>query len=136
MNKWIYGAVLMATISGVPALADEPAKPATAEVLKPPKEAQDYFDLMIGAIEDKNYEGFLAPIDESSRAFMSKFMFDRAVEMYGPHLTAGYEAKYLEQAKKPDSTTYLWKLTFKDKSSDTFAILTLKGNKVAVFFFM
>lgn len=137
MKKWIFGALLCTALMSLPALADEPAKTPVAEVSKAPKEAQDFFDLMTGALQDKNYEGFTAPLDDASRGFMSKALFDKATEMFGTHLAAGYEAKYLDVAKKENgAATYLWKLTFTDKSPDAIAIMSLKGTKVGMFFFL
>jgi hypothetical protein len=118
-----------------PAAAPPPAAAAPAKE-EPPAAVTGYFKMMMGALEDKDYNAFITPLDDNARGMLSKDMFDKVLQTIGPKLASGYDTKYLDSARHDDSMVYLWKLTFKDKPTDFVAVMSTKGNKVMMFFLL
>lgn len=139
MKKLSLCLALLPLLFTKPVFAESPAAappPAAAAPVKeePPAAVTGYFKMMMGALEDKDYNAFVTPLDDNARGVLSKAMFDKVIEMIGPKLAGGYDTKYLDSARHDDSTVYLWKLTFKDKPTDFVAVMSTKGNKVMMFF--
>ncbi len=97
---------------------------------KPDTATSGAFNTLLAAIQMNDYDGALIVMDDTMRASFTKEVFERVKTRYTARLKSGYEAIYLDYLQKKGFRVHLWKLTFKDKSDDVLAELSLKDGKV------
>ena len=97
-----------------------------------PQEDQTFFDQLITAIKQNDYDSFLANATGSLKQ-MTQDQFSAAVQQLSPRFNAGYEASYLGAVKKGTGHLALWRLTFKDVADEAIATLGVRDGKISVF---
>ena len=91
------------------------------------------FKKMIAAIENGDYEAFVADGDPAFKAALTKTAFDSGTSQVLPRLRAGYTPAYLGTLNQGGFMVHLWKLTFKDGKDDVLVSMALKDGKVGGF---
>lgn len=113
-------AVLAAVLVVTSAAAEAPGSP-------------ERFKKMIAAIENADYEAFVADGDPAFKAALTKPAFDGGTTRLLPRLRAGYTPTYLGELNQGGFTVHLWKLAFKDGKDDVLVSMALKDGKVGGF---
>ena len=125
----------MAMISATGALAQNAPAPGMKTKVRPQPEAavRAPFNRMLNAVEDDKFSAFVAPLDRTMRAAMTKNAFEDVVAQLAPRLKKGHSTVYLGQLRQGGFTVHLWKIKFKDGGDDTLAELSWKNRKVGGF---
>lgn len=110
----------------------EQADKATAR--QPDTGTLDSFTVLVRAIGNDNYAGFVAPLDDDMKAALTKPLFESVVALYASRLQKGYESVYLGNLMKKGYKVHLWKLDFNDNEDDVLVEMSRKNNKVSGFF--
>jgi opacity protein-like surface antigen len=97
-----------------------------------PKEDQAFFDQLITAIMQNDYDAFVANSTGSLKQ-MTQDQFSAAVQQLSPRLNSGYEAAYLGAVKKGTGHIALWRLTFKGVADEALASMFVKDGKPGAF---
>jgi hypothetical protein len=97
-----------------------------------PQEDQTFFDQLITAIKQNDYDSFLANATGSLKQ-MTQDQFSAAVQQLSPRLNTGYQATYFGAVKKGTGHVALWRLTFKDVADEALATMVVKDGKISVF---
>jgi len=97
-----------------------------------PQEDQTFFDQLITAIKQNDYDSFLANATGSLKQ-MTQDQFSTAVQQLSPRLNTGYQATYFGAVKKGTGHVALWRLTFKDVADEALATMVVKDGKISVF---
>lgn len=97
-----------------------------------PKEDQAFFDQLITAIMQNDYDAFLANATGSMKQ-MSQDQFSVAVQQLSPRLNSGYQAGYLGAIKKGTGHIALWKLTFTGVADEALVTMAVKDGKISAF---
>ena len=97
-----------------------------------PKEDQAFFDQLITAIMQNDYDAFVANTTGSLKQ-MTQDQFSTAVQQLSPRLNSGYQAEYLGAIKKGTGHGALWRLTFKSVADQALASLFVKDGKPSAF---
>lgn len=98
-----------------------------------PGEANALVQRMMGAIEQKDYQGFIAHADDVFKASLTPAMFDGLCNLFRPRMEGGYALTFLGELVQQGCRVLLWKAQFKDGGDDTLVKLVLKSGKVAGF---
>ena len=113
---------------------DAPVPGQQTTLRRAEKEPQETFDALMVALKDGNHEAFSAPLDDYTKARLTKPAFDLIVSQVSPSLKKGYEVDYLGFLRaKRGYTTHMWKITFKGDDSDILTQFSLKDGKVGGF---
>ncbi|WP_051470255.1 hypothetical protein [Fischerella sp. PCC 9605] len=121
------------------ALAQTKSAPVIAEQVgqtqsnQPEKSVQTAFTNLMAAIEENNYDNFVAAGNAAFKEGITRQMFTRVSAELAPRMKKGYEAVFLGELRQQGYRVYLWKLTFKDGGDDLLAKLSLKDGKVGGF---
>ena len=97
-----------------------------------PKDDQAFFDKLITAIKNDDYDSFVAD-GVGSFQKMTQDQFEAAVTQLSPRLNAGYQATYLGAIKKRDGHVALWCMSFKGIEEEALATLSVKDGKISAF---
>lgn len=97
-----------------------------------PKEDQAFFDQLITAIMQNDYDAFTANATGSLKQ-MTQDQFSAAVQQLSPRLNSGYQAAYLGAIKKGIGHVALWKLTFTGVADEALATMFVKDGKISAF---
>jgi hypothetical protein len=96
---------------------------------------QGTVNTLLTAIATNNYDAFVANATPALKTGITKEEFKRVSTQLSPRLKKGYELQYLGSLKQQGFEVFLWKIIYKDTSSDMLARLVLQGDKVAGFWF-
>jgi hypothetical protein len=96
------------------------------------KEDQAFFDQLITAIKQNDYDSFLTNATGSLKQ-MTQEQFSAAVQQLSPRLNTGHEATYFGAVKKGTGHVALWRLAFKDVADEALATMVVKDGKISVF---
>ncbi len=97
------------------------------------KEDASFSAKLIGAIENADYENFIADGTPDFKA-LSKGQFDAVSAKFADHLKNRSALTYLGDLKQQGFHVTLWKMTFKDGSDDALVTMSVKDGKVGGFF--
>ncbi len=86
------------------------------------------------AIEEGDYQSFIANGDKEFQTALSKAAFDVVVKQVAPREKAGYTATYLTQLSKGRFVVSVWKVHFEDGKEEMLAELSIRDGKVSGFF--
>ncbi|WP_427156987.1 hypothetical protein ACQFX9_16520 [Aliinostoc sp. HNIBRCY26] len=95
--------------------------------------AQKAFTNLIKAIEENNYDQFISQGETAFKAGITKQLFTKVHSQFAPRIKKGYSAAFLGKLNQQGYQVYLWKLTFKDRSDDVLARLSIKDGKIGGF---
>ncbi len=95
--------------------------------------ARPFLDTMLKAIEENDYDSFVADSSAFYKATLTKQIVAGISEQLAPRMRKDYNVTFLTELKQRGQTAYLWKLTFKDGGDDWSAMLWLKDGKVSGF---
>ncbi|MEH2450705.1 hypothetical protein [Nostoc sp.] len=100
---------------------------------QPEQSVQKTFTSLINAVEQNNYTQFISQGNAAFKEGITKQTFIQASGQLAPRLKKGYSAVFLGNLNQQGYQVYLWKLTFKDRSDDVLARLSLKDGKIGGF---
>jgi len=95
--------------------------------------ARPFLDAMLTAIEEDDYDGFVADTSSSFKATLTKETVATINEHLASRMKKGYDVIFLTELQQRGQKAYLWKLTFKDGGEEWTAKLWLKDGKVTGF---
>jgi hypothetical protein len=95
--------------------------------------ARPFLDTMLKAIEENDYDSFVADTSASYKATLTKQIVAGISEQLAPRMKKGYNVTFLTELKQRGQKAYLWKLIFKDGGDDWSAKVWLKDGKVSGF---
>ena len=130
-------ALLLAAILSFAIMAHVLAQPPRAartlapkiEVLDlklPDARVQETLTELLLAIENDDYERFVAGLTIVFRANVDEILFKQMFESIGTRMAPRYSAVYMGELNKPGFKTFIFKLVFNDKRNDV--LLTLSFN--------
>ena len=93
-----------------------------------------HFEQLMDAIEEGDYQSFVANGDKEFQAALSKAAFDVVAAQVAPREKAGYTATYLTQLSKGGFVVSVWKIHFGDGKDEMLAELSIRDGKVGGFF--
>jgi len=96
-------------------------------------EAQLRFDALLRAVEENQYDAFIAPGNPTFQKGITRETFASVSGKVAPLLKAGYEVLYLGQMEKAGHDIYLWRIKYADSGDDTLAHLALREGLVGGF---
>lgn len=95
--------------------------------------ARPFLDKMLTALEENDYESFVADMTGSFKAQTTKQIVAGINEQLGSRMRRGYDVIFLADLKQRGQKAFLWKLIFKDGGDDWSAKVWLKDGKVSGF---
>ncbi len=95
--------------------------------------ADQLFNKMITAIQERDYDSFVADGNPTYKAALSRSGFEEVCGQIGPQLKTEFTSSYLGQLQKQGQLIYLWKLEFESYEDDLLVKLVLKDGLVAGF---
>ena len=122
LGKWIATTFLM--------LLSVIAVSADAAV---PKQAEAKAMTMIKAIQQNQYDRFVAAGTREFKAALSHSQFSGLVSALSGRLSGGYQQEYLTTLQQQGLNVYLWKLGFNDRGDDHLIKLVIQNDQVAGF---
>jgi Cu/Ag efflux protein CusF len=96
-------------------------------------DARPFLDKILNAIEDNDYETYVADFTGSFKAQTTKQIVARISEQLSPRMKKGYDVLFLTDLKQSGQKAYLWKMTFEDGGDDWSVKVWLKDGKVSGF---
>lgn len=135
------GSIVTVVIISVSPLALAQTKSSCAQIeqveqvqnIQPEKSVQTTFTSLMAAIEENNYDNFVAQGNVVFKQGITKQMFTQVSKQLAPRMKKGYSAVFLGELKQQGYQVYLWKVTFQDGGDDFLAKLSLKDGKVGGF---
>ncbi|MEH2303504.1 MAG: hypothetical protein V7K88_32190 [Nostoc sp.] len=100
---------------------------------QPEQSVQKTFTSLINAVEQNNYTQFIFQGNAAFKEGITKQTFIQVSGQLAPRLKKGYSAVFLGNLNQQGYQVYLWKLTFKNRSDDVLARLSLKDGKIGGF---
>ncbi len=133
MKKALFGAALLLFLVVAHVLAQPPRAartlPPKIEVLDlklPDAKVQESLTELLLAIENADYNRFVAGLTLVFRANVDEILFKQMHESLGERMATSYRAVYMGELNKPGFKTFIFKLVFNDKRHDV--LLTLSFN--------
>jgi hypothetical protein len=123
IRRWILGGVC----GGLAWLA------VISPAAEPPEPGQATLDRLLRAVEQNDYDTFVAGATAQFKAALTRQMMEGVSAQLAPRMKRGFAAEYLGELKQSGARVLLWKLTFSDGGDDTLAKLALQDDQVAGF---
>jgi Cu/Ag efflux protein CusF len=92
--------------------------------------ARPFLDKMMTAIEENDYDRFVADTSGAYKATLTKQIVAGISEQLSPRMKKGYDVTFLAELKQRGQKAYLWKVTFKDNGDEGTVKIWLKDGKV------
>jgi hypothetical protein len=106
-----------------------------ANAIKNNSAADTILTKILNAVENNDYNSFIADGDNQFKTSITKQMFDGVNAMIAPRMKKGYEVFQFGILNQQGCQVYLRKLVFKDGRDDMLVKLALRNGKVAGFWF-
>lgn len=93
--------------------------------------ARPFLDKLLAAIEENNYDSYVADFTASFKAVTTKQTVAAISKELSPRMKKGYDVSFLTEMKQRGVTVYLWKVAYKDGGDDGLVRLVLEDGKVS-----
>lgn len=101
------------------------------------KKVDAIFKAQIGFVAKNDYKGFISNGSDDFKKNITLEAYNKVGQQVLSSFKNGHEEVFLTTLKQDGYLTYLWKITFKNKSSDLTARMTLdKDDKVSGFWLL
>ena len=92
--------------------------------------SQLIFDRIVGAIGANDRAEFLKDCTDDMRRAVTPELWHE-IRLVAPHVNAGYKQTHLRRSEEQGCEVNVWKLTFKDGSSDLMLRVVTRGGELA-----
>jgi hypothetical protein len=133
---FIFATLVLGNVSALsqtPILVTKTQQVKEMKEPSPDREVETIFKNLMLALQENNYDNFIAPGNAAFKEGLTKEMLDSVSKSLSERMVAGYSTIFLGELKQQGYQVYLWKITFTDGGDNLLARLSLKDGKVGGF---